>query len=92
MRKLENPATDYFIICSGNSDRQTEAIAENVLRSLRKDYKERPISKEGTEFGEWILLDYVNVVVHIFLPRVRDYYDLAGLWGDAKTTRVPDVK
>lgn len=83
---------DYFIICSGNSDRQTEAIAENVLRHLRDELSERPISKEGRETGEWILLDYVNVVVHIFLPRVREYYDLTGLWGDAGFRRIPDVK
>ncbi|MDX2063697.1 MAG: ribosome silencing factor [Bacteroidia bacterium] len=82
LRHLPNMITDYLVICSGTSDTQTGAIADSVEHQLRLA-GERPFRTEGKQRGEWILLDYINVVVHIFLPRVRDYYSLEELWGDA---------
>lgn len=85
LRHLQNTITDYLVVCSGNSDTQTGAIASSVEDELRKT-GERPWRTEGKQRGEWILLDYVNVVVHIFIPRIRTYYNLEDLWGDARIT------
>lgn len=74
--------TDYFLICSGTSSRQIESIAENVQSSLR-EISRKPTHIEGLPRGEWILMDYVDFVVHIFTPKSRGYYDLERLWGDA---------
>lgn len=75
-------AADYFLIASGDSDTHTRAIADNVREKL-EEAGFRPVGVEGHGPGRWILLDYVDVIVHIFLPRVRDFYQLERLWGDA---------
>lgn len=75
-------ATDHFVIASGNSDIQVKAIANNILDELKKD-GERPDHVEGLESGRWVLMDYINFVVHVFHPRAREFYQLEGLWGDA---------
>lgn len=75
-------ATDWFLIASGDSDTHTRAIAENVVERMR-EAGYRPAGIEGKSAAHWILLDYITLVVHVFLPRVRDYYDLERLWGDA---------
>ena len=74
--------TDYFFICSGNSDRQVQAIARGIEEAL-EGKGVRPLGLEGVSEGKWILIDYEDVVVHIFLEPVRQFYDLEGLWGDA---------
>lgn len=74
--------TDYFLICSGTSQRQLKTIAEEVEKSLAPS-KTKPIHVEGYPKGEWILMDFVDFVVHIFTPQSRAYYDLERLWGDA---------
>lgn len=76
--------TDYFIITSGESLIQTKAIAENILTNI----EERPISIEGIEDGKWILIDYDEIIVHIFLNETRDYYKLEKLWSDAKIVEI----
>ncbi len=78
--------TDYFVIASGSSDRQVKTIVEEVERVLR-DRGERPVRREGEGEHRWVLLDYVDVVVHVFAEEERDYYDLERLWRDAP--RVP---
>lgn len=75
-------ATDWFLIASGDSDTHTRAIAENIVERSRAAGI-RPAGVEGSGPGTWILIDYITVVVHIFLPRVREFYQLEGLWGDA---------
>jgi ribosome-associated protein len=91
-KKAENPIllelkgigsfTDYFLLCSGKSDRQVQAIAQAIEEELKR--KEiRPLGQEGVREGKWILMDYEDVVVHIFLDPVRQFYDLEGLWIDA---------
>ncbi len=75
--------TSYFVICTGRSDRQVKALADQVVRTLRTDYKVRPLGSEGTERSSWVVIDYGDVVVHIFRQDERDFYDLEGLWRDA---------
>jgi ribosome-associated protein len=78
--------TDYFVICSGTSDRQVKTIVDEVERALR-DLDRKPVRREGETEGRWVLLDYVDVVVHVFAEEEREYYDLERLWRDAP--RVP---
>jgi len=86
---LETAITDYFVICTGNSDRHVQALAESVMECLAK-YGEKPISKEGIQRGEWVVLDYASVIVHIFLRDKREFYRLEDLWGDAQVEQIPD--
>lgn len=81
--------TDFFIICSGRSNRQVSAIAEHINVDLKKRGI-RPLSIEGMKEGHWILLDYGHIVIHVFYEPVRDFYDLEGLWSDAK--KIPTEK
>ncbi|MBX3102165.1 MAG: ribosome silencing factor [Bacteroidetes bacterium] len=87
LRGLRNAVCDYFIFCSGNSDTQVKALADNVEHEVRNKLREKPWQSEGNRTGEWVLLDYINVVVHVMLPRIRDYYGIEELWGDAEITR-----
>ena len=82
-------ATDWFVIASGDSDTHARAIADNVVERTRR-HGSRPSGVEGRGPASWIILDYINVVVHIFQPRVRDFYRLEDLWGDAPTTPILD--
>jgi ribosome-associated protein len=75
--------TDYFLICSGNTNRQTKAIHDSILEGLKHEHGTLPRRVEGLARAEWILMDYLDVVVHIFTPDVRAYYRLEELWGEA---------
>lgn len=81
--------TDYFVICTGNSDTQVKAIANAVIDGSKK-IGERPWHKEGFTQRSWVLLDYVDVVVHIFLHDTRNFYGIEKLWGDAPIEEVKD--
>ncbi len=74
--------TDFFLILSGDSDTHTRAISENILDRMRESGF-RPVGVEGSAGGRWILLDYIGLIVHVFLPAVREFYQLERLWGDA---------
>ena len=89
LRKIENRICDFYIICSGNSNTHVSAILESVKRKVSKNLKEKPSHTEGEENAEWILLDYINVVVHIFQKPVRDFYRIEELWGDCKINTLP---
>ncbi|KOY50809.1 ribosome silencing factor [Polaribacter dokdonensis] len=91
LRDIENTVCDYFIICSGNSNTQVNAISGSVQKVVSKEVKDKPWHVEGQGNSEWVLMDYVNVVVHIFQKHVRDYYDIESLWGDAKITEINPV-
>jgi len=80
-------ATDHFLIASGDSDTHTRAIADHIVERL-KEGGVRPAGVEGHRAGQWILIDYLSVIVHIFVPRVRAFYELEELWGDAPRVRV----
>jgi ribosome-associated protein len=82
---------DVFIICSGRSNRQVNAIAEHIQVDLKK-HKIKPLSVEGVGDGHWVLLDYGHVIIHIFYDPVREFYDLEGLWTDARRIETPTLK
>ena len=88
---IENTVCDYFIICSGNSNTQVNAITGSVQKLVSKELKDKPWHVEGQNNSEWILMDYVNVVVHVFQNHVREFYDIESLWGDAKITEINPV-
>jgi ribosome-associated protein len=90
LREIKNAITDFFVICTGNSDTQIDAIADSVEAEVYKLISEHPWQREGKEAKEWILIDYVDVVVHVFKKDRREYYGLEQLWGDAKVTYVEE--
>lgn len=91
LSEIEGAVCDYFVICSGDSTTQVDGIGSSVVRHTRKALKEKPWSVEGKTNKEWVLLDYVSVVAHIFYRDTREFYDLEELWGDAIRTDVPDI-
>ena len=86
LQDIEHAITNYFVICHGSSRPQLEAIANAVIEKTMRKFKARPWHKEGFENAEWILLDYVDVVVHIFREDRREFYQLEKLWADANIT------
>ena len=88
LREIENTVCNYFIICEGTSNTQVNAIVNSVQRKVSKSLKDNPWHIEGNDNAEWVLMDYVNVVVHVFQKHIRDYYDIDGIWGDAVTTTI----
>jgi ribosome-associated protein len=90
LREIKNAITDFFVICTGNSDTQIDAIADSVETEVYKLTNEHPWQREGKEAKEWILIDYVDVVAHVFRKDRREFYGLEQLWGDAKVTHVEE--
>jgi len=82
---------DYFIICSGSSSRQVSAIAQTIKKELKK-HKFKPISIDGLKEGQWVLMDFGHVVIHIFYDPVRNFYDLESLWTDAVRLKTPGLQ
>ena len=87
LTEIENSVCKYFIICHGDSNTQVEAIADSVLEVVKEETGEKAWHKEGLNTATWVLLDYSDVVVHIFQKEYRDFYKLEELWADAKLTR-----
>lgn len=85
LRQSDGAVTDFFVICTGTSDTHVKALSESVLKIMKTEAGEYPHAKEGLQAGEWILVDYVNVVVHIFQREKREFFRLESLWGDAQT-------
>ncbi len=83
--------TDYFVICSGRNARQAKAIFEDVRERLKQEEGLRPRRVDGTEPGTWILVDYLDVVFHVFTPEARDFYRLEDLWGDVPSVELAGV-
>jgi ribosome-associated protein len=88
LRELPNSVTDYFVICHGDSNTQVAALAKSIEKLTREQLNDKPLHIEGKQNSEWILIDYVNVVVHIFYKDTRKFYDLEGLWADAKIKKI----
>jgi ribosome-associated protein len=88
LREIENTVCDYFIICNGTSNTQVAAIVNSVQKIVSKSIQEKPWHVEGMENQEWVLMDYINIVVHVFQKQIRDFYDIESLWGDAKITTI----
>ncbi|MBX2969835.1 MAG: ribosome silencing factor [Cyclobacteriaceae bacterium] len=91
LRKVKNAIADFFVICSGGSDKQLDAIAESVDAEVYKALNENPWHVEGKNNKEWVLLDYFDVVAHIFRKDKREFFALEKLWGDAEVTEIEDV-
>lgn len=92
LRKIEGTICQYFIICTGNSPTQVDAITESISDMARERLHEKPVHVVGRENAQWVAMDYSDVLVHIFLPDVREYYDLEHLWEDAPITEIPDIE
>ena len=88
LRAIDNTVCDYFVICNGNSNTQVNAIVGSIQKLVSKELKDKPWHVEGTENGEWVLMDYVNIVVHVFQKHIREYYRIESLWGDANITTI----
>ena len=88
LRHLESAVCDYFVLCSGDSTTHVDGISNAVTRYVRKSIKEKPWHIEGKTNSDWILLDYINVVGHIFYKEARSFYDIEELWSDANRTNV----
>ena len=83
LRDIENAVCKYFIICSGGSNTQVNALAGSVQKQVSKSLREKPFQVEGTETADWVLLDYIDAIVHVFKTQEREYYDIEKLWADA---------
>lgn len=90
MRPINSPIADFFIVCQGSNRTQVEAIADSINEEVEKAIGIRPSHIEGRENAEWMLIDYFDVVVHIFQPETRGFYKLESLWADADITEVPE--
>ena len=88
LRSIENSVCNYFVICDGNSNTQVNAIVNSIQKKVSKSAHEKPYQIEGVENAEWVLMDYINVVVHVFQKHKREYYAIENLWGDAKITEI----
>ena len=91
LQGIDGAIARYFVICQGNSPAQVEAITESIGEVARKELDEKPARVAGLENAQWVAMDYGDVLVHVFLPDVRSYYDLEHLWEDAELIQVPDL-
>ncbi len=88
LSNIENAVCDYFLVCTGTSNTHVNALAEAVKKEIKTVLKENPWRSEGFGNAEWIILDYINTVVHIFQEEAREFYSLEDLWADAKITKI----
>ena len=88
LRDIENTVCKYFVVCTGSSNTHVSAIVNAIKKNVSKELREKPFQTEGNENAEWVLIDYINVVVHVFQKQIREYYNIEELWGDAKTTKI----
>ena len=88
---IEDTICNYFVICQGNSPSQVLAIVDSVKEHVRKEMGEKVYAIDGTRNAQWVAMDYSDIIVHIFLPEVRDFYNFEHLWADAKLIQIPDL-
>lgn len=91
MREIDSSPADYFIICEGDSTTQIRSISSNIQKRIKEEEGILPSTKEGIQDANWVLVDYFDVVVHVFYPETRKFYDLEDLWGDAKITEFANL-
>jgi len=89
LRNIEAAIADYFVVCTGTSTTQVEAIARSAENFTRKELDERPRRVEGVRNAQWVLMDYFSIIVHIFYEPMREHYDIEGLWADANEMALP---
>lgn len=92
LKNIEGAICRYFVICTGQSPAQVEAITDSVTETVRIETGEKPVKIVGLENAQWVAMDYVDAMVHVFLPDVREYYDLENLWEDADFERITDIE
>ena len=90
LREIDDASVDYFLICDGDSTTHIQGISDNIYKKLKENFGITPSRQEGKTYSRWILMDYFDVVIHVFYPEVRSFYDLEDLWADAKSTRYED--
>ncbi len=88
LKNIENRVSDYFVICDADSNTHVNSIADSIEETVEKLNGERAFHTEGQQNGEWILIDYINIVAHVFQREFREHYNLEGLWGDAEITNI----
>ena len=91
LREVDGSIANYFVICQGSSPSQVEAIADSVSETARIDAGEKPINVVGLPQAYWVAMDFVDVIVHVFIPEARDFYNLETLWEDAKVINIPNL-
>ena len=91
MLKLGNSICDYFVICQGNSPTQVSAITDSIDDTVRVNCGRKPYAVDGLRNAQWVAMDYGDILVHIFLPDTRKFYDIEHLWADATVTTIPDL-
>lgn len=91
LTKIGDTICEYFIICQGNSHNQVGAIVDSVEEYVRKEIRVKPFGIDGLRNAEWVAMDYSDILVHVFLPETRNYYNLEHLWADAQITNIPDI-
>ncbi len=82
---------DYFVICEGNTPTQVAAVSESIEHIVKTDLQESPIRVQGQQLAEWIGIDYGDIIVHVFIPELRAYYNIDNMWADAKTEKIPTI-
>jgi ribosome-associated protein len=92
LRKVQNAICDHFIICHAESNTQVNAIADSIEKRVRENLKQQVSHREGLENAMWVLLDFTDIIVHVFQKQFRDYYRLEELWGDARIIKIVDKK
>ncbi len=91
LRGVQGAPADYFIICEGDSTVQVSSIANNIYKRMKNEIGQMPISYEGKDHSKWVLIDYFDIVVHVFYPETREFYNLEALWNDAKFKKYEDL-
>lgn len=91
MRDLDDAPTDYFVICEGDSSTQISSISDNIVKRVKDEFDLRPSHIEGKMHSTWVLVDYFDVIVHVFYPDTRRFYEIEELWSDAKTTEYQNI-
>ena len=91
LNEIEDTICKYFVICQGNSPSQVSVIADSIQDYVREETDYKPSAIDGLRNAQWVAMDYSDVLVHIFLPDVREFYNLENLWADAKLTSIPDI-
>lgn len=88
LRSIDTAVCDYFVICNGTSNTQVNAIVNSIQKIVSRELHDKPWHVEGSDNAEWVLMDYVNIVVHVFQKHIREFYNIESLWGDAKITTI----
>ena len=91
LTKIGDTICNYFVICQGNSPSQISAIVDSIKESAHKGVDSKPIAIDGLRNAEWVAMDYADILVHVFLPETREFYNLEHLWADAKLSQIPDL-